>query len=225
MKYRKFGNKDISVSPLGFGMMRLPLINKEKNSKVDEKLSIEMLRYAIDEGLNYVDTAYNYLEGQSEIITGKALLDGYREKVFLATKAPIWLYEDEEDFDKILDEQLNKLQSKSIDLYLLHGLNKNLWKDKVLKFNILDKMKKAKDKGKINNIGFSFHDDIKIFKEIIDYYPHWDFCQIQLNYLDTEFQAGIEGLKYAGSKGLGVIIIEPLRGGYLVNLPKKVQNT
>jgi predicted aldo/keto reductase-like oxidoreductase len=229
MQYRDFGKTGLKVSALGFGMMRLPLydgtqgsFDRDVTNLVDKETSIKMLRHAIDNGLNYVDTAYNYLNGTSEIITGEALKDGYREKVFLATKSPVWLYESEEDFDRLLDEQLAKLQTDHIDFYLLHSLHGERFDEKILKFNTIEKMKAAKAAGKIRYMGFSFHDNLDSFKRIVDA-ADWDFCQIQLNYVDVDYQAGIEGLEYAASKGLAVVIMEPLRGGSLVNVPAPVK--
>lgn len=219
MQYRKMGNTGIQVSALGFGMMRLPMMG----NVVNEQASIAMLRLAIDNGVNYVDTAYNYLDGNSERVTGLALLDGYRDKVHIATKCPIWLMESPEDFDRKLDEQLARLQTDHIDFYLLHGIKKQFWQDSVVKHGLIRKMAAAKKAGKIRYIGFSFHDNLELFKEVIDNYNNWDFCQIQLNYIDAEFQAGLEGLRYAADRGMGIIIMEPLRGGYLVNVPNNVR--
>ena len=213
MVYRDLGNTGVRLSPLGFGMMRLP---------ADEKVVTKMVRDAIDAGVNYIDTAYPYLEGKSESLTGRVLSDGYRDKVYLATKCPVWLIEKPEDFDRILNEQLRKLKTEQIDCYLLHSLNKSNW-EKVKKYGLIDKMKEARDAGKICYIGFSFHDTYDLFKEIVDAFDEWDFCQIQLNYLDTEHQAGIKGMKYAAEKGLGVIIMEPLRGGHLAKVPLNVK--
>jgi len=209
MKYRKMGSLDWEVSILGFGAMRLPI---DKQFKIIEEESIKMIRYAIDNGVNYVDTAYPYHDGESEVLVGKALKDGYREKIHLATKLPMWLVKKTEDFDFFLNQQIERLQTNP-DMYLFHGLTKDRF-EKIKKFNLIEKMEKAKAKGLIKYIGFSFHDTFDVFKEIIDYY-HWDCCQIQHNYLDIEFQAGTEGLKYAASKNIAVIIMEPIRGGKL----------
>ncbi len=219
MLYRKFGRKDIKVSELGFGCMRLPVLNDDYG-QINENESIKMVRYAIDNGVNYVDTAYPYHKGMSELLVGKALKDGYREKVYLATKSPVWLMNERKDFDKYLAEQLEKLQTDHIDMYLLHALGKDRWQ-KIKTLGVFDFIEKAKADGRIRNIGFSFHDEFKVFKDIVDSY-NWDFCQIQFNYLDEHFQAGLGGLKYASSKGMAVIVMEPIKGGKLAGkLPKE----
>ena len=191
------------VSALGFGAMRMPSSRTE---------SINMIRYAIDNGVNYVDTAFTYHGGKSEVIVGKALLDGYREKVTLTTKSPLWMIKTREDFDKRLNKQLRRLNTNP-DIYLFHGMKRDRL-EKVKNLNLIEKMEEAKAEGKFKYIGFSFHDSFDAFKEIIDYYD-WDCCQIQHNYIDVDFQAGTKGLKYAASKNIPVIIMEPIRGGQL----------
>lgn len=228
MKYRKFGKLDFEVSALGFGTMRFPTEGSDRSGNrlsdnVVEVEAIRMLRYAIDQGVNYIDTAYVYHRGISEIITGKALKDGYRDKVILATKSPVWLIKKAEDFGRLLDEQLNKLQTDYIDCYMFHALSKDRWRDVVLKFDLLKRAEAARQAGKIKYLGFSFHDDSNAFTEIIDGYNKWDFCQIQYNYMDIENQAGTKGLKYAASKGLAIVVMEPLLGGRLVNPPKDIK--
>lgn len=177
MNYRSFGNTGFSPSALGFGMMRLPTTDGNPFSKhIDEKQAVSMLRYAIDQGVNYVDTAYFYHDEASEGVVGKALQDGYREKVALATKSPVYAIEKPEDFDRFLNEQLRRLRTDHIDFYLLHALSRNTWENVVLKFHLLDKMEQAKREGKIRFIGFSFHDEYEAFEEIMDGYDRWDFC-------------------------------------------------
>ncbi|MCD5414525.1 MAG: aldo/keto reductase [Clostridiales bacterium] len=221
MLYRELGKTGKKVSILGFGCMRFPHFEKDEK-KIDEKQATKMLRYAIDNGLNYVDTAYPYHGGMSEPFVGRALRDGYREKVFLATKLPTWLIKSREDMDKYLNEQLKKLQTDCVDFYLIHTLNRKLWEDAV-ENGIYDFMDEVIKDGRVKHIGFSFHDHIDVFKEIVDAYP-WEFCQIQFNYVDLEYQAGLEGLMYARERGLGVIVMEPLRGGKLASdIPCDVQ--
>lgn len=213
MEYRKFSNFEKPVSLFGIGCMRLPTVKSGDKTVIDEAEAIKMIRYGIDHGVNYIDTAYMYHDGQSELVVGKALADGYREKVFLATKLPVWLVKEYGDFERLLNEQLEKLNTDHIDFYLLHALNKERWKS-MNSLNIMDFMEKARASGKIIYICFSFHDDADTFREIIDAYK-WDMCQIQLNILDMNEQATVEGLKYAGSKGIPVVIMEPLKGGKL----------
>jgi len=219
MKYRKMGNLDWEVSALGFGCMRLPtksLIDKQTNESkqvIDKEYAIKMIRYGIDKGINYVDTAWPYHDGESESVVGEALKDGYRQKVKLVTKLPTWLIKSEEDFDTFLEKQLKKLKTDYLDVYLLHSLGKNLF-ETVKKLNLVEKMEAARANGLIKHIGFSFHDSLKVFKEIVDYYE-WDVAQIQYNYFDPKYQAGVKGLKYAADKGIAMIIMEPLWGGKL----------
>ena len=221
MKYRKFGSIDWEVSVLGFGAMRLPIIGRDP-SHIDEPKTIEMIRYAIDQGVNYLDTAYPYHEKHSEIVVGKALLNGYREKVKVATKLPSWLVEKPDDFDRFLDEQLEKLQTDHIDFYLLHALNSTHW-PKLRDWEVLNWAETAIGDGRIQYLGFSFHDEFAVFKEIVDATDRWAFCQIQYNFMDIEYQAGLKGLQYAANKDLAVVVMEPLRGGQLTTkIPKSV---
>ncbi len=213
MKYRPFGKLGWDVSALGFGAMRLPVINKDP-SKIDAPEATRMLHYAIDNGVNYVDTAYIYHGGNSEKWLGQALKGGYRGKVKIATKLPSWIVNEKNDFDKLLNDQLERLQTDSIEVYLLHGLNKTQW-PKLRDLGALEWAEGAKRDGRIQHLGFSFHDTVEVFKDIIDHYNGWEVCQIQYNYMDIEFQAGKEGLQYTADRDIGIIIMEPLRGGQL----------
>jgi len=205
------------LSILGFGCMRLPL----KDGKIDESRAIDQIRYAIDQGVNYVDTAWPYHGGESEILLGKALADGYRNRVKLATKLPSWMIKSREGMDRYLAAQLKKLRTDRIDYYLLHALNGASW-DQLVPLGVLEFLDQAKRGGRIVNPGFSFHGLAEDFTRIVDAYP-WVCCQIQYNYLDEEYQAGTKGLQYAAAKGLGVIVMEPLRGGNLgVSTPPAV---
>ncbi len=197
------------LSILGFGCMRLPMVD----GKIDEGRAISQIREAIDNGVNYVDTAWPYHDGESETILGKALQDGYREKVKVATKLPTWMVESREDMDKFLNAQLEKLGTDHIDYYLIHALSGPSW-NKIKAQGAVDFLDQAQKDGRIVNPGFSFHGLSEDFQPIVDDYD-WVFCQIQYNYLDQEFQAGTKGLEYAASKDMGVIIMEPLRGGNL----------
>jgi hypothetical protein len=226
MQYRNFGSLDWKVSALGFGCMRLPTLDgKSVSPLIDEAEAIRMVRHAIDNGVNYFDTAYVYHEGQSEVVLGKALQGGYREKVKLATKLPVWMVNDPSDFDRTLNEQLERLQTDAIDFYLLHSLTSKRWRETVLKLDLLGQAKDALADGRIRHIGFSFHDNYEAFEEILNGSDLWSFCQIQLNYMDIENQAGIRGLKLAASKGLGVVVMEPLMGGRLADPPSDIRKT
>ena len=221
MQYVPFGNTRREVSRLGFGMMRLPTLTKDGVESVDRGEAIRMLRHAIDQGVNYVDTAYIYHNGESEIVTGLGLKDGYRARVLLTTKLPQWLVNQYEDMDRLLDEQLRKLDVSYLDFYLLHALDGAAF-DKMKRLNYQKFLERAKGDGRIRHAGFSFHDDKAAFVRILDDYD-WDMAQIQFNYLDDEAQATYEGLLYAGGRGIPVVVMEPLRGGALANPPEDIK--
>lgn len=219
MLMKKFNGLDRENSLIGMGVMRLL---EDEKGKVDTNEAIRLLRYAIDNGINYIDTAYTYHGGMSEKIVGMALKDGYREKVILADKMPTWLLKSEEDAAGYFDKQLERLDVDCIDMYLIHNIIPANWK-KTLKYNLLNFLDEKKAEGKIGHIGFSFHGELDLFKEVIDAYP-WEFCQIQLNYLDKDSQAGLEGLEYARERGIDVIVMEPLKGGRISDkVPPSVQ--
>lgn len=219
MKYRKFKTVDREISLLGMGVMRLP---HDAEGTVDEQVGIDLVRYSIDHGINYIDTGYTYHGGKSEKIIGMALKDGYREKILLADKLPIWLAETEEDLDRYFNEQIERLDVERIDMYLNHNLEEKNWKI-ARDTHAYEFLEKKKAEGKIGRIGFSFHGDYELFREIIDTYP-WEFCQIQLNYVDRDEQATLRGLEYAREKGIDVIVMEPLKGGRISDkVPPSVQ--
>lgn len=210
MLYRTMPKNGDELSILGFGCMRLPSL---EDGSIDEERAVRQIRDAIDRGVNYLDTAWPYHGGHSERVLGLALKDGYRERAKIATKLPSWMVTSREDMDSFLNRQLERLGVEQIDYYLLHSLDGNSW-DKLDKLGVLDFLNAALADGRILNAGFSFHGSSDDFQRIVDAYD-WTFCQIQYNYLDEQLQAGTAGLEYAASKGLGVIIMEPLRGGNL----------
>ncbi len=229
MLYRKLGKNDDQVSILGFGCMRFPVAGAngtsmailDPNRDIDEEEAVKMIRYAFDHGVNYFDTAYPYHGGKSETVLGKAVAP-FRNDVLLATKLPTSQVTRVEDFNKFLDEQLKRLNTPRIDVYLLHGLGRLSW-SRMKDLHVLKFLDEIRRDGRTRLVGFSFHDDVRIFREIVDSFD-WSMCQIQYNYFDENFQAGKEGLAYAASKGLGVVVMEPLRGGKLADrIPESVQ--
>ncbi|MCX7023167.1 MAG: aldo/keto reductase [Spirochaetes bacterium] len=221
MLYRTFPrDPDTRISALGLGFMRLPLLD----GAIDVEASDDMVRAAVDSGVNYFDTAYVYHDGTSEPYVGSVVERlGVRDRVLLATKSPIWLAKTASDFDRFLDEQLARLKTDHIDFYLFHALNAVRW-DFAKREGGLGFLDRAKRDGRIRRAGFSYHWTNALFKEIIDGYA-WDFCQVQYNYVDTDYQAGIDGIRHAGAKGVGVVVMEPLRGGALARLPDAVRKT
>jgi predicted aldo/keto reductase-like oxidoreductase len=224
MQYRTFGRLDWKVSALGFGAMRLPVIGNDQ-STIDQPEAIKMIRYAIDHGVNYLDTGYPYHNGQSERVVGLALKDGYRQRMRLTTKLPARMVEKAEDFDRFFNEQLERLQVDKLDNYLLHGLNTQNW-PKVRDLGVLRWAEKKMAQGRFDYIGFSFHDNFETFKSIVDAYDNWTLAQIQYNYVDVNNQAGRRGVEYAANKRLAIVVMEPIRGGRLSRKPpEKVAQT
>lgn len=212
MQYRKFNTLDRETSLIGMGVMRLPM---DEQGRVNNQEGIDLIRHAIDKGINYIDTGFTYHGGMSERIVGMAMKDGYREKALVADKMPIWLCKEETDLDRYFEKQLKRLDMDCIDMYLIHNIIPPNWK-KVQKFNVLEWLDNKIAAGQIKHVGFSFHGELDLFKEVIDSYP-WEFCQIQLNYVDRDEQATLEGLEYARQKGIDVIVMEPLKGGRLTD--------
>jgi predicted aldo/keto reductase-like oxidoreductase len=220
MEYRIFGDTGIEVSVLGFGCMRLPVLDGDV-TRINEELATEMVHHAVRMGVNYFDTAFPYHAaspaegGASEPFLGRALKGGFREKVHIATKLPAWLVQSPADMDRFLDLQLKRLDSGPVDFYLLHSLNRGSW-DKLVKHGVFDFLDRARKSGKIRYAGFSFHDEADLFREILESYE-WDFCQIMYNYFDEHFQAGKEGLHLAAKRNVATVVMEPLRGGALAD--------
>ena len=217
MKYRKTSKINENLSILGYGCMRFT----KKGTAIDQQKAEEEMIYAIENGVNYFDTAYIY--PGSEVALGKLLAKGYRNQVYVATKLPHYFIKKSTDMDKYFHEQLQRLQTDYIDYYLIHMLSDiHVWQ-RLKALGIESWIAQKKASGQIRHIGFSFHGGTQSFMDLIDAYD-WDFCQIQFNYLDEHNQAGIKGLRYAAEKGLPVIIMEPLRGGKLTNaLPRSAK--
>ena len=228
MLYNKLGKTNLEVSRLGFGTMRLPTTGS--NDEIIESEAIEMLTYGIENGINIIDTAYPYHSktldgsGESETFVGEFLKENnYREDILLSTKSPSWAIEKKEDFDFYLDEQLKKLQTDYIDIYLLHSLTVPDW-EKVKGLDVLDFLDDCLTTGKVKHVGFSSHIEVDYLIEIIDEYPKWEVVMTQMNYLDEYYQSGVMGLDYLKETNIGSMIMEPLRGGRLVqNIPNEVQ--
>lgn len=214
MEYRKMENLGISTSLLGFGCMRFPT---NADGSINEEETLAMIDKAYQSGVTYFDTAYPYHDGKSEGMTGKALGRYPRDSYYLATKLPVWAVKEKGDVERIFHEQLDRLQMAYVDFYLLHAIGKERWK-LIKEFDILNTCEKLRKEGKIKYIGFSFHDDYEAFEEIITSYQ-WDFCQIQFNYMDKDSQATLRGVKLAEELGIPMVVMEPVKGGSLANLP------
>ncbi len=223
MKYRPYGTKtNLMASVFGYGCMRMPQKKNEAGNMVpDQELANKMIRYAIENGVNYFDSANSYLDGQCDSMLGEALSGGYRERVIIATKIHPPIVNSEEDFFRILDAQLAKLQTDHVDILLAHSMREKSY-EHALRIGMFDMMEKAKAMGKIRYLGFSFHDSLSLFKKIVDRHD-FAMCNVQMNLLDHNFQATVEGVEYAHEKGLAVCAMEPLRGGALASAPAQVQ--
>ncbi|MDY3917816.1 MAG: aldo/keto reductase [Candidatus Limivivens sp.] len=217
MDYRKFEKLGVSPSLLGFGCMRFP---KTADGKIDEAEAEKMIDKAIAAGVTYIDTAYPYHNGESEPFVGRVLKKYNREDFFLATKLPVWLVEKKEDTERFFQEQLKRLDVDYFDFYLLHCLDKDRWK-KVQELEMIPYLEKMKAEGKIRFLGFSFHDDYETFEKILTS-REWDFCQIQYNYIDKDIQAGDRGYALTEKLGVPLVIMEPIKGGFLSKLPQEV---
>ena len=227
MKYRLLGKTGEKVSALGFGIMRMPMVDNDY-SRIDYQASAEMVHYAVEHGVNYLDTSWPYHshemsgEGDSEPFVGKIVKEIGRDKVFIATKMPIWQIRSKADMQLIFHKQLKRLQTDYVDFYLVHNIRRLFW-DNMVRLELFSFLDSLQREGKVRHIGFSFHGTSKLFHEALDYYD-FEFCQHICNYHNLNFQAGIQGLRLAHRKGLGVIAMEPVMGGILADqLPKKAQ--
>ena len=220
MKYRDFGKLGIKGSAFGLGCMRFNGA-ASGDTIIDEQKAIGLIRRAIDGGVTYMDTAYIYLDKTSEIVLGKALQDGYRDRVTIATKMPMEYVHDRAEMQALLDEELNKLQTDHIDFYLMHGIDKEKW-EYFKSIGAREFFEDMKREGKIRYKCFSFHGPYEEFEYIINDWD-WDMVQIQYNFMDVENQAGTRGLELAGRLGIPVVIMEGLLGGRLAKAPENVQ--
>ena len=220
MQYRPMGRTGVKVSALGFGMLRLPM----KNGHVDFDQTTPMVRRAIEGGVNYIDTGRVYLGGESEQAVGRALAGGWRDRVYVTSKMPWWEMRSADDFEKFFDQSRRTIGTDVIDFYHIHMIMHRAWKDYVLPYRLIEKMERLKAQGKIRFMGFSFHDSLQLFKKVVEYTPAWDFCLIQHNYLDYEYEAGVLGPKYAAANGMGLAVMKPVRTGFLARLPQAMHD-
>lgn len=222
MKYVEFVKGEFQTSQLGFGLMRLPTMADGEKHVIDRARAIPMIRHAIDRGVNYLDTAYMYHGGESEVVAGLALKDGYRDKVRVTTKLPLGNVNEAADMDRLLDEQLKRLDLPYVDFYLMHGFNKGSL-EKMQSLNYHEFIDRVLRDGRVKHIGFSFHDNAQTFIDVLNDCD-WGMAQIQYNYLDVNNQACESGLIEAGRRGVPVVVMEPLRGGALANPPEEITN-
>ncbi|MCI9093547.1 MAG: aldo/keto reductase [Coprobacillus sp.] len=217
MEKRSFDKLGVESSLLGFGCMRFPL---DEDGNINEKEAEKMIDYAIEKGVTYIDTAYPYHNGDSEPFVGRVLKKYDRNSYTLATKLPIWEVDSQQKAREVFESQLKRLDVEYVDFYLLHALDQEKW-DKVLKYHIIELCEELRKEGKIKYLGFSFHDEFQVFDKIIHHYP-WDFCQLQLNYMDMNIQAGQKGVDLANELGIPLVVMEPIKGGSLATLPDDV---
>ncbi|HHV41872.1 MAG TPA: aldo/keto reductase [Clostridiaceae bacterium] len=217
MEYRQFPGIDYTPSLLGFGLMRLPL-NSDDTADINYELGYEMIKYALDSGINYFDTAYMYHSDQSEIFVGKVLTTFPRSDYLLADKLPVYRVESLDHAKEIFAEQLKKCNVDYFDYYLLHSLDR-FTMEKADKFGLYDWLCEYKEQGLIRQLGYSFHDTPDILERYTAKHE-WDFVQIQLNYLDWELQNAKRSYQYLLDHGIPVIVMEPIRGGALAKLPE-----
>jgi len=216
VKVEKWGG--IEVSRLGYGCMRFPM----KDGKIDGALSGEMLDTAYKNGVNYFDSAYVYLGGQSEGFVGATLSKYPRDSYYMATKLPVWEVERESDVNKLFEEQLIRLGMDYIDFYMLHALNAERWAA-VKELKMIERLADLKERGKIKFLGFSYHGDYDTFADAVGAYP-WDFVQIQINYSDYDLIGAGALYRLLGEKGIPCIVMEPVRGGFLAEPPMEVRD-
>lgn len=217
MEYRRMKRPEDRPSLLGYGGMRFPI--DRQTHKIDREKASALLRRAMEAGITYYDTAWPYHDGESESFLGDVLSRYPREDYYLATKLPCWAADSRERGAEIIEEQLKRLKTDRIDFYLIHALNRARW-EKMIRLDIPSLLEEYQRQGKLRNLGFSFHDDYEVFEEILTY-RNWDFCQIQLNYMDVNHQAGLRGLELARAKGVPVVIMEPVKGGALAQPPEE----
>ena len=217
MEKRKLEKLGIETSLLGFGCMRFPVTAE---GRIDEEEAEKLLDTAIKGGVNYIDTAYPYHNKESEPFVGRVLQKYDRDSFYLATKLPVWLVKETGDVDRLFEEQLSRLRTDHIDFYLMHALDKERW-EAMKKIGCIERLEQLKAQGKIRYLGFSFHDSYEVFEEILNY-RDWDFCQIQLNYMDAGEQAGLKGYELTAKKQIPLVVMEPVKGGSLASFGEDI---
>ena len=216
MNKRIFRNTSKAISLLGMGGMRFPTL---ENGDIDVQKATEIIDYAYENGVNYYDTAYMYHGGKSEAFMGNALSKYPRESYYLTDKMPIWMADTPADAEKIFEEQLVKCNVDYFDFYLCHALDSENF-DRLVEFKTVDFLLEKKKEGKIKHLGFSFHDTPEVLEQILKAYP-WEFCQLQLNYFDWDYQDARTQYELCIKYGVQVVVMEPVRGGTLADLGEK----